>query len=416
MVNMGAVFRSESGRHHSTADRAKRALASTCVRQVRVILTMAVALATVLATGAGAATKHGGRFYAPPANMAKQAPGTIIRSTAIDAPAGAKAWKVLYHSRSVDGRDIAVSGVVVVPKGAAPKGGRPVVSWAHGTAGLGDQCAPSKAADVATHLPYVKQLVDAGDIVTATDYEGLGTPGVHPYLVGESEGRGVLDAARAARALMGSNASHRLLVFGVSQGGQAALFAGELAKSYAPELDVLGVAAAAPAADVEHIIPLAAAISGGAGYIAMGIQGFHAAYPDLDPHAILAPDAEARSEAATTQCAGAVAEAFKGVSGPAVFAHDPLSIPSIKARLHENSAGNRPAGAPLLLVQGTADTTIPKPLTDAFAAKACAAGDTVDYRTYDGATHSTVVTAAQDDVVRWLQSRVAGTPAPTTCS
>ncbi len=194
------------------------------------------------------------------------------------------------------------------------------------------------------------------------------------------------------------------------------MFAGELAASYAPELDVLGVAAAAPAADVEKILPIAGTINGAAGYLAMGIQGFHAAYPDADPAAVLAPEAEAKSEAATTQCSGDVMDAFEGISGTAVLAHDPLSIPSIQRLLHQNSAGNRPAGAPVLIVQGSADTTIPKVLTDAFDAKACAAGDTVDYRVYDGATHGTVITAARDDVVGWLKDRVAGKPAPTTCS
>jgi alpha-beta hydrolase superfamily lysophospholipase len=387
-------------------------------RFVPVLMTVGLLVAALApaAAAAAAAVKNGGDFYTPPANMSKKAPGTIIRSTPITAPPGAKAWKVLYHSRAVDGRDIAVSGIVVAPTSTAPKGGRPVLTWAHGTAGLGDQCAPSKQPDAAGAIPYVKQLVDAGYVVAATDYEGLGTPGVHPYLVGESEGRSVLDAARAARALSGSGASDRVLVAGHSQGGQSALFAGELATSYSPELDVLGVAAAAPAADVEHILPLAASISGAAGYMAMGVQGFHAAYPDADPAAVLAPDAEARSEAATTQCSGDVMAAFQGVRGPAVLAHDPLSIPAIQTLLHENSAGNRPAGAPVLIVQGSADTTIPKVLTDVFATKACAAGDTVDYRVYDGATHGTVVVAAQDDLVQWLKDRVAGKPAPTTCA
>ena len=389
------------------------------MRQLRVIAGVLAALGLALglfAPAASAAVKDGGDFYTPPANMPKKAPGTIIRSTPIAAPSGAKAWKVLYHSRAVDGRDIAVSGVVVVPTSATPKAGRPVVTWAHGTTGMGDQCAPSKQGDAASAIPYVKQLVDAGYVVAATDYEGLGTPGVHPYLVGESEGRSVLDAARAARGLSGSGASDRVLVAGHSQGGQAALFAGELAASYSPELDLLGVAAAAPAADVEHILPLAASINGGAGYLAMGIQGFHAAYPDADPAAVLSPDAEAKSEAATTQCSSDVLAAFQGVSGPAVLAHDPLSIPAIQSLLHANSAGNRPAGAPVLIVQGSADTTIPKVLTDTFTKKACAAGDTVDYHTYDGATHTTVINAAQDDVVQWLKDRVAGKPAPTTCT
>jgi pimeloyl-ACP methyl ester carboxylesterase len=388
-----------------------------------IALTTVVTLALVTFVGsaggagaAGAAVKQDGDFYTPPANMPKKLPGTLIRSTPIAAPSGAKAWKVLYHSRSVDGRDIAVSGVVVVPTAAAPKGGRPVVSFAHGTTGLADQCAPSKTAEIASQLPWVKQLVDSGYVVAATDYEGLGTPGVHPYLVGESEGRSVLDAARAARALSGSGASDRVLVAGHSQGGQAALFAGELASSYAPELDLLGVVAAAPVADVEDILPLAGDVDGAAGYLAMAVQGFHAAYPDADPASVLSPEAEAKSDIALTQCAGAVMDAFQGMSGAAVMAHDPLSIPSVKALLHENSAGNRPAGAPLLIVQGTADTTIPQALTDTFDKKACAEGDTVDYRTYAGANHGSVIIAAQDDVVAWLKDRVAGKPAPTTCS
>ena len=127
-----------------------------------VVTLLLLALAGGAGAAAGSVVKDGSDFYTPPANMAKKAPGTLIRSTPITAPSGAKAWKVLYHSRSVDGRDIAVSGVVVVPTGAAPKGGRPLVTWAHGTTGLGDQCAPSKAADAASALPWVKQLVDAG--------------------------------------------------------------------------------------------------------------------------------------------------------------------------------------------------------------------------------------------------------------
>jgi alpha-beta hydrolase superfamily lysophospholipase len=364
---------------------------------------------------AGAATKSGGTgFYQPPSPLPKQPPGTVIRSVPIAAPAGAKAWKVLYHSRSVDGRDLAVSGVVVAPTGAAPKDGRTVVTWAHGTTGLADQCAPSKSANAAKTLPYVDNMVKAGYVVAATDYEGLGTPGVHPYLVGESEGRGVLDAARAAKNLAATGAGDDVLVFGHSQGGQSALFAGELASSYAPELKVLGVAAAAPAADVEHILPLAGSIRGGAGYVVMGIEGFHAAYPDADPASVLTPDALAKAQVATTQCGGAVMQVYSG-SG-SVLAHDPLSIPSIQTLLHQNSAGNRPAGAPLLVVQGSADPTIPQMLSDVWTKKACAVGDTVDYRVYPGATHTSVIAAAQNDVLAWLAERAAGAPAPSTCS
>jgi pimeloyl-ACP methyl ester carboxylesterase len=337
-----------------------------------------------------------------------------VRTAAISAPAGAKAWKVLYHSRSVDGRDIAVSGTVLTPTGPAPKGGRTIVTWAHGTTGVADACAPSKSPHAVANLPYVQQMLDAGYVVAATDYEGLGTPGVHPYLVGQSEGRSVLDAARAARAIGATHSGTHVLVFGHSQGGQSALFAGELAASYAPELAVLGVVAAAPAADVEHILPLAGSIDGAAGYVVLATLGFDAAYPKADVLQVLTPEARARSQVALTECSGAVLQAFSG-DHTNLFAVDPLSVPELVPILAENSAGNRPAGAPVLVVQGTADRTIPKPLTDAFVAKACAAGDTVDYRTYDGADHGSVIEAARADVLAWLAERAAGTPAPSTC-
>ena len=231
-----------------------------------------VATSAPPAAGAAAHVPAGDAFYVPPHPLAKAKPGTIIRSTPIEAPVGARAWKILYHSRAVDGRDIAVSGVVLAPTGRAPRGGRVVVAWAHGTTGLADLCAPSKHPDIASALrdsharipeqagvldrPF-QAFLDAGYVVAATDYEGLGTPGLHPYLVGESEGRSVLDAARAARGLKAAAVGRKALVVGLSQGGQAALFAGELAASYAPELRVLGVAAEAPfGADLEHVLPL----------------------------------------------------------------------------------------------------------------------------------------------------------------
>ena len=163
-----------------------------------------------------------------------------------------------------------------------------------------------------------------------------------------------------ARTLSSSGASDRVLVAGHSQGGQSALFAGELATSYAPELDVLGVAAAAPAADVEHILPLAGNISGAAGYLAMGIQGFHAAYPEADPAAVLTPDALAKSEAATTQCSDEVMDAFAGSSGRACWPTTRSASRRCSSCCTTNSAGNRAAGAPLLIVQGTADNTHPQ--------------------------------------------------------
>jgi alpha-beta hydrolase superfamily lysophospholipase len=253
-------------------------------------------------------------------------------------------------------------------------------------------------------LPYINELVGAGYAVAATDYEGLGTPGVHPYLVGLSEGRGMLDIARAAKRFSKITTT---LIFGHSEGGQAALFAGEIAPSYAPDLKVTGVVAAAPAADLETILPAAGVLPGGAGYAVMGATGFQAAYPDANPASILTPIALAYVPLAKTGCAGAVLQALANNSND-VFAHSPLATPPFPTLLHENSAGNVATTAPMLLVQGSADELILQSLTDAFFAKACAIHDDVEYRRYAGIDHSGVVLAAETDVLAWLALRAAG--------
>lgn len=379
------------------------------------VIALAAGLTTASMAGrAGAGSADATDFYAVPDPLPAAKPGSLIRAARVEAPDGAKAWRVLYHSRAVDGRDIAVSGIVVAPDGRPPKGGRPVVSWAHGTTGIADACAPSKRADAASALPYVDDLIDAGYVVAATDYEGLGTPGVHPYLVGESEGRGVLDAARAARRLDGTGAGRDLLVFGHSQGGHASLFAGELATSYAPELRLHGVVAAAPAADLEVILPAAAAIREAAGFLVMAGKGFQAAYPEADPASVLTPGAVASSAIADEQCVGAVIREFGGTSTE-VIARNPADTPPWPALIRASSAGNRPAGAPLLVVQGADDRLVVRGLTDAWVQKACDAGDVVQYEVYDGADHGSVITAARDDVVSWLAARFDGHASRNTC-
>ena len=384
-----------------------------------------VTAAAAAAPAAAARVPAGDAFYVPPHPLKNAKPGTIIRSTPIAAPAGAGAWKILYHSRAVDGHDIAVSGVVVAPTGPAPHGGRPVVTWAHGGGGLADSCAPSKQPDIASGasgaridyphalIPMLQTFLDAGYVVAATDYEGLGTPGLHPSLVGESEGRGVLDAARAARGMKAAAAGSKALVFGLSEGGHSAFFAGELAASYAPELRVLGVAAVAPATAIEQTLRQFGSFSALNELFVTIVAGFHAAYPQFDPAALLTPEALAQLSVVDQQCD--ITGTYSTSSAP-VLAHNPLDDPTLAAIVHTNSPGNRPAGAPLLVVQGTGDQLVPHFLTDAFVSKACAAGDSVDYRLYPGANHGDPeLTASSTDIAAWFADRVDGKPATSTC-
>jgi hypothetical protein len=195
-----------------------------------------------------------GSFYSD-ASQPPRKPGELIRAEPMKpAPNGAKVWRILYASTDPDGRPIDVSGVVIAPDLPPPIAGRYVLAWAHATTGVADACAPSVSPEFLDTIPHVPALVALDWVVVATDYPGLGTPGVHPYLVGESEGRAILDAVRAAAQVEKSGAGKRFGVWGHSQGGHAALFAGELAASYAPELQLSGIAAIAPATDLGQLL------------------------------------------------------------------------------------------------------------------------------------------------------------------
>lgn len=370
-----------------------------------------LAAASVSTSGTSAGTPG---FYRLPAEMPHAPPGTVIRTTPYRAFKGARAWKVLYHSRALDGRDIAVSGVVVSPVGAAPSGGRPVVSWAHGTRGIADVCAPSYRADWVSQLPGVRKLIAQGFVVVATDYEGLGTAGVHPYLVGESEGRGVLDIVRAAGHLPHVDASHRTFIYGHSQGGQAALFAGEIAPSYAPELQILGIIAGAPAAEIEAMLPAAADSPDNVGYVVMALAGAQAAYTDAKASDVLTPGAVARTKILQTHCYEDVLKAFREPVSK-VIAQNPADVPSFAQIMTRETAGSVPSPAPLFVFQGLSDTVIYQVFTDMYVTQACSVGDTVEYKTYGGVGHYGEVDASKADVLSWITDRLNGLPAPNTC-
>jgi pimeloyl-ACP methyl ester carboxylesterase len=352
-------------------------------------------------------------FVVPPADLAALDPGALIRAAPIDgAPAGAQAFRILYASTAMTGDIVAVSGMAVVPAAPAPAGGRVVLSWAHGTTGSADICAPSTLLGAAS-LPALGEAVAAGYTVVATDYEGLGTPGPHPYLVGPSAGRGVLDAARAVRSLDPA-AGARTLVWGHSQGGQAAVWAGQIAPEYAADVEVLGVVAVAPAA---RLSPLAqpAVVNGSpiiGGFVTAGIAGAASAYPELDPADLLTPEAVAALGVVETECITGVIGTIGGLGGR-VMLDQPLAADWAEM-LTANDAGAAPIAAPLLVTQGGKDTLVTPDATDAYVAAACATGTPVELRSYPDADHGSVMEESAD-ALAWMAARVAGQPATSTC-
>jgi len=358
-------------------------------------------------------------FYAVPDPLDPGDPGELIWAERVAAPAGALAWRVLYHSRSVQDADIAVSGLVVAPEIETPPRGLPLLAYAHGTTGLGDACALSRQVEPlgevggrsgALPLPPLWEL---GFVVAATDYEGLGTPGRHPYLVGESEARGVLDIVRAARTMEGLHVGPQTVVLGVSQGGHAALFTGELAPAYAPDIDLAGVVALAPAAELAQAAQLLTGDETVTGFaVAIG-AGFAAAHPDADVEQVLTPQARASLEVVDTGCIDDVLAAYAGPVSDVVRI-EALGEPPWSDLLEANSPGRVPTDAPIFIGQGDADALVVPALTDLLVARLCALGDDVTYRRYVGASHDSVVDAAREDVFAWIEDRLAGRPTSTT--
>jgi acetyl esterase/lipase len=343
-------------------------------------------------------------FYRPPRPLPSRPPGTLIRVEPVAAPTGVRGWRVLYHSRDQAGGDIAVSGTVFVPRRPAPAGGYPVVAWAHGTTGSGDGCAPSTDPRPLGGIEDGAALLADGDAVVATDYQGLGTPGPHPYLIGASEAHTVLDAVRAAIGLPGSGIGRDVVVFGHSEGGQAALFTGLLAARYAPELRLLGVAAASPPTDLPALARHLDRLDYGTAYLVEIAAGYAATDPSARLAAIMTPRGARDLPLVESACTDRLVAAYTGLPARDVFTRDPRTTPPWSAALAADSATALPAGLPVLVVQGDRDPIVTEPVTTAAVSRLRAAGATVDYRRYPRAAHN-VVPAAARDVNTWIADR-----------
>jgi len=361
-------------------------------------------------------------FYRPPNPLPYAPAGTIVRSQLLAAdptlPAGTRSYRVLYHSTSGSGGDMAESGVVVVPGGAPPVGGFPIVSWAHGTTGVASGCAPSVTGT--STIPDLAALVRRHEIVAATDYRGLGTPGQHPYLVGTSEAEDVLDAARAARSLVGSAASNAVAVIGFSQGGQAALFAGEVGPTYAPELFLAGVAAVGPVTSVLDLAPTGdrPPPSGQSAFTAMVLYAWSRHYRTFGLGSVLTPAGLADLSAVSSSCVDTVASLYDAVAPGRFFLPGWEARPAVQAANRANRPGNSPTSAPILVIQGTADEVVPYSQTTRFIANQLCRDqyDTVDYVAERGVGHSESLDQSTALINRWLQSRFAGSSTVDSCT
>jgi dienelactone hydrolase len=383
-------------------------------------LLLAAALVLAVAAPANAATVQkgpaGDAFYTPPASLPKGAHGTPVWQRKLTGPAVLKSAKantlLLYRSTSANGSGTVVSGTVAIPKGKAPKGGWPVVSWAHGTIGAADACAPSKIAMPAAYdQKLLNRWLKAGYAVVRTDYEGLGTPGPHPYLIGTSEGRSVLDMVRAARKL-DDRIGKRVLFAGHSQGGHAVLFAGALARRWTPELKVRGTLAFAPASHLGEqgsLLRALTAPSGLSGLAAMIVHGIDVANPALGVQNLLSDRAKALYPQLEERCLGDLGQpdSFGGVAPADLFRADVDVAPIVAALNRDDDPEELKIPGPVLIEQGLADTTVLPNFTNDLATDYKGRGVDLTYKTYAGVDHAGAVlnTKVARDAERWVKKR-----------
>jgi pimeloyl-ACP methyl ester carboxylesterase len=291
-----------------------------------------------------------------------------------------------------------------------------VVTFGHGTTGVNDTCAPSRSDPPFAGIAGTLDLVKAGYVVTATDYPGLGTPGDHPIYMAEYAGRAVLDAARAARHLPAAGAGAEVVVWGYSQGGQAALAAGSLAVSYAPDLDVRGVVATAPLADLPASLARLQRNGDGTAYLLLAAMGLATVDPSVDLKAVLTPTGRRLALAAERNCAIALTTASQGETIETVFTENPLTAePFASGFARQRDAVLGPM-APILILQGDLDNVIDQPTTDGLVSELCTAGNLVDYRRYTIADHGSIHVASIGHLATWVNERFNNLPSWNICT
>lgn len=398
----------------------RRGLAATTV------VAAVLAVVTVASSPAVAAD-----FYTPPSPLPAGRNGDVIKSEP-STYKGATATRVMYLSRDAKNKSIAVTGTVLVPAKPWPgPGPRPIVAYSPFTSGMGDQCAPSKAlagegGDLVsqTHGLFINPLLERGIAVAQTDYQGLGTPGEHAYVIRASEAHTVLDVIRAAQRLPGTGlpATGPVGITGYSQGGGGSAAAVELAPEYAPELDVKGAYVGAPPADKAVF---AKSLDGAYafGFLGFSLVGINAAYPETRL-VTLANEAGAELFVQASQACAMDAIfkfAFKQSSsltkeGKPVSAY--LTQEPFATVVKDLRIGNRKPTAPTLVEHTPADDIVPYGQGRQLAKDWCGLGANVQFRDILALPLMGHVFAAQPaagNSAVWLGDRFAGKAATSNC-
>jgi len=390
-------------------------------------------------------------FYTPPDPLPPGQPGDLIRtepSRLVLEPSGqlgafvATGTRIMYRSTDARGNPIAVTGTYFEPDNPWPgKGPRPLISYAPGTQGQGNQCAPSRQFNQGIHYSggldlafnyeelFVATMVARGFAIVMTDYEGLGTPPMHTYVNRLAQGQAVLDAARAALRMPGTSLDpHGPVAFwGYSQGGGATASAAELAPSYAPDLHVVGAYAGAPPADLKELLPYAdgSALVGVVGY---ALNSVIAAYPE-EAEAIrskLTPRGEAMLASVARQCIAQTIADFAFRHLQPYFNEDIWQLVNeepISSLFDLQRIGRYKPNAPVLINSNRYDPLVPWTAANQLGRDWCALGADVEFRTNEEPpflnklviNHALPMLVDGEPAMQWVADRFNGVPTTPNC-
>ncbi|MGB7181162.1 MAG: lipase family protein [Burkholderiaceae bacterium] len=362
------------------------------------------------------------------------AAGDVVSATDLSLPdvtAAASKQLITYRMPGVSGGLVEATAVVLIPAGTPPAGGWPVVGWGHGTTGVADACAPSALLDLATYDTYLNAFVQGQFAVVAADYEGLGTPGTHPYLHLDSEGRSMLHAIKAA-SLQYPSLSSRYALLGHSQGGHAAIGAAELATAgEVSGLSLVGVVALAPASQIRtqgaflasvannpaaNLLDRVPAAIGRIGFTSLILAGIEAVDASFDDATGYGPDGGFIPDLVAQQCLSGISASLSSPIQDALFADNNIeailpnateSLPAVSSYLEMLEPGLRPITGPVLILQGDADTTVFPSSTQSLVNLMANQGNSVSLEVSPGEDHSTIVESTLIRALEFIRDQFA---------
>ncbi|WP_089243919.1 lipase family protein [Rhodococcoides kyotonense] len=350
------------------------------------------------------------------ADEADRTPGTVVAVEALASdlwlPGTAEAKRITYWTIGSNGEPALSTGAFFVPEGTAPDGGWPVIGWAHGTSGLDDNCAPSLIgpADAQRDRQYLGTWLAQGYAIAATDYVGLGTPGLMPYLDGKVSAHSVVDSVKASREVDAS-LSNKWVVVGQSQGGGAAITTARYATEFGgPELDYRGAVGTGVPANIElALLPLGPGVlpvrasKALTTYLLYILSGLRTAHPEVDIDSYLTEEGRAAVDTSETLCVLDAEEEFGGVVSGDLFAKPLNQIPNFYGLVNDYM-GVPTSGydRPVFIGQGLTDVDVPAPAALSLVAQMKANGQDVTLHTYP-TDHSGALLQSQADSIPFVK-------------